>query len=1084
MTRTDQNPRKRDFSVKRNVCATRPRRQRTRGILFATLSVTFTSLFVLFSTTCFADDSSVTGKRARAELTPSFGLTADFLPKVPAEPLVAPSLTDNASSQQEVSDPSLESSVFSEQTEEQAAEEVPEVAQPLAESTFPAKSDTPNATKKPTPKPIPWTSKHDTTFAVSKLDSLVNVASESSSLNDGTSELKERIVQLAIELVGSDMNASANEPIATDDADLIFEEELSDLYQEQVETPDATEDEDSEPAFAYSNPGLAASPLGVTRSFSPTVASGMITSQPPQNQEPIKVAMGPELQVPRLTSAPRAIPSPTPIPYAQSAQNASTFAAPIPELSVLANPSSSVVSSNVNPNVSSVMVPNVSSNASVPTSASSSAGFAQSNPGLSVSRQDVNYAQPQTSRKSSVDNFHAKSDPTFNGKLPGKTYRTFDASSFSRQGATSNTKTRRQNEDSKSSGNQLRNRFAFSEPRGKDNHIVQVSNIVRGASYDEDDEVENEQPVIAWSALDYKSHESTDSESYDNEYEDGKVSSESFLEEEYSNEESESEDVSEDVNEEVESEPSSETNSSKAHASRNNVKESKSQHEPEGDEELSKSDADAKSREDDGRLFPNLRPFKRIRERRLFRQDAPAPPSVDELELKHEEVEIAKEPLLTRESASLPPLSVATSPSYGDEVQETPVTRSELEKLREEAKGFSWSKGSIKVTPYGFLNLSVASDTQRSVPGDYILYVQSEEVDKTSGFSVDARMTRLGVKVEAGRIEQLNSDVGGALEFDFEGYANGSRNKGGVQLRHAYVELTDKQHERHFLFGQYWDVISPGGPQMLNYLPLGFFGDIQYRRAQARFEQGYTASEDLHFLTQIAACDNVIGDYASTSGVSARSSGWPIIEGRVVVELFKETFEGRPITIGISGHIGEQNYKFSKIAGVPMSSTTEDKSIKTWSGNVDFETPLGKTHKLHGEYYYGANLSTFTGAINQGIDLFTRDAIEDEGGWLAFHSSWTSKMATNLGYGFDKPKRSDLIGTSSASNGITTSRTKNTCYFANVLYNWTPNFMTGLEVSYCRTDYQKADISGSAPIFYAMKPGRDFRTVFTTRLTF
>ena len=264
----------------------------------------------------------------------------------------------------------------------------------------------------------------------------------------------------------------------------------------------------------------------------------------------------------------------------------------------------------------------------------------------------------------------------------------------------------------------------------------------------------------------------------------------------------------------------------------------------------------------------------------------------------------------------------------------------------------------------------------------------------------------------------------------------------------------------------------------------GVCGDLQYRRGQVRFEQGYSTCSDLRFLTQIAACDNVLGDYVSTQGVSPASSGWPIIEGRVSAEMFKDMLCGRPIVVGLSGHIGEQYYKFSPINGVPMCATTERNAIRTWSANIDFSTPLGSCHSLQGEYFVGSNLSSFIGGINQGVDLYTREGIDDKGGWISLHSDWTKKAATNIGYGFDKPERGDLVGTSVASNGITTARTKNEVYFINCLYNWTPNLMTGVELSYWRTDYQKANVSGPTPTFSSMRSGKDLRAEFTTRFSF
>ena len=56
------------------------------------------------------------------------------------------------------------------------------------------------------------------------------------------------------------------------------------------------------------------------------------------------------------------------------------------------------------------------------------------------------------------------------------------------------------------------------------------------------------------------------------------------------------------------------------------------------------------------------------------------------------------------------------------------------------------------------------------------------------------------------------------------------------ELNQKAVELVDKNAGTRVLCGQDWEVISPLAPQMLNYLPAAFAGDIQYRRAQIRFE--------------------------------------------------------------------------------------------------------------------------------------------------------------------------------------------------------------------------------------------------------
>ena len=493
---------------------------------------------------------------------------------------------------------------------------------------------------------------------------------------------------------------------------------------------------------------------------------------------------------------------------------------------------------------------------------------------------------------------------------------------------------------------------------------------------------------------------------------------------------------------------------------------------------------------DDARLFANIRPFKRARERffgdRSDVVEAPEPPVIEAINPEEKEkqnnvvVTPAKPPVITLASAELPPLD----PEGAQIATEELATRADIDALREETKGLAWKKGDLKITPYGFLNLSVSSDTERAVPGEYILYLQNPDVDSSSDFAVDARTSRLGLKIEGPRIEQFNATLGGTAEFDFQGVYSGSKNKGGVQFRRAFAELVDAQHERRFLAGQDWEVISPGAPMMLNYLPGAFAGNIQYRRAQLRFEQGWTCSSNLHFLAQIAACDNVQGDYTSTTGVSPMSSGWPVIEGRIETKLFEEIRNGLPISVGLSGHIGEQYYKFSPIAGIHVASTAERKSIKTWSANVDYSVPITTTLKFQGEYYQGSMLSSFCGAINQGVDLYRREGIDDYGWWTGLHKDWTTQFSTNVGYGIDKPDRDDLVGTSLPTNGKTTARTKNEIYYVNFLYNWTKNFMTGIEFSYWETGYQTMDVINPTPTLVSEKTAKALRTEFTTRLSF
>ncbi|MGN1066132.1 MAG: hypothetical protein ACI4QC_12035, partial [Thermoguttaceae bacterium] len=915
-----------------------------------------------------------------------------------------------------------------------------------------------------------------------------------------------------------EQNDKVSSPTVTD---VSLEKEIEREESEQTASEAETQEE-SEPAFAYSNPSLSApstpnsdfSALGLTKLYSET-----------NDQESLKQFQPVPIAMPTVASAPATASSVTARIAASAAVSNNAIQNPnVPFQTV----ESQYATSNVN---AQPYASQYAPNAVVQQNWNIQAANPTVLPPVAQTPKAYRVSQPQPPVLSQPnrmveDNFHAKKPRSFNGMTEGKTYRTFDENAFNKGGEYMVQPTFKGPVSTRTRSPWGRDRFSSNERQIGKNAIVQVSAIVRGndsGDYEEDGQEDESMPLIAWREENRKKREAERNlsasvvfasddvevpESNDEEEEEEEevvVEEEEILEapapslnkEEEKTGDGESETVEIEQEREYVEQTSDKTSKSEivskktdgtsALERKNKVVSEASETakaDMPGDSVQKETETDDES--EGGRLFPNIRPFKKIRERRLHKQEAPKPPVVEKLAPETRvDVELAKEPLLTRESSKLPPLSVEPNESYSQEIAENALaTKNDLAAIREEMKGFSWTKGSVKITPYGFINLSLSSDSQRAVPGDYILYVQSKDVDDSSGFTIDARTSRLGLNVEAGRVEALNSDLKGTVEFDFQGYPNGSKNKGGVQFRRAFAELVDKQHDRRLLVGQEWEVISPGAPQMLNYLPAGFAGDLQYRRGQVRFEQGYSTSSDLRFLTQIAACDNVLGDYVSTQGVSPASSGWPIIEGRVSAEMFKDMLCGRPIVVGLSGHIGEQYYKFSPINGVPMCATTERNAIRTWSANIDFSTPLGNCHSLQGEYFVGSNLSSFIGGINQGVDLYTREGIDDKGGWISLHSDWTKKAATNIGYGFDKPERGDLIGTSVASNGITTARTKNEVYFINCLYNWTPNLMTGVELSYWRTDYQKANVSGTTPTFSSMRSGKDLRAEFTTRFSF
>ena len=179
-------------------------------------------------------------------------------------------------------------------------------------------------------------------------------------------------------------------------------------------------------------------------------------------------------------------------------------------------------------------------------------------------------------------------------------------------------------------------------------------------------------------------------------------------------------------------------------------------------------------------------------------------------------------------------------------------------------------------------------------------------------------------------------------------------------LRHAYFEV--KNEDFRLLVGQTWDVISPLYPGMLLYSVGWDAGDIGYRRAQFRDER-YFALSDVSLVTaQLLDQPGRLSRYHRPDQRASRSN-WPIVEGRVAWTVGHRGPGCLPITVGLSGHIGEDEFD-STVLG-------RDNRRRTWSGDLDVRVPMNECWGVEGECYVGENLSPFLGGIGQGIDPLT-----------------------------------------------------------------------------------------------------------------
>ncbi len=393
------------------------------------------------------------------------------------------------------------------------------------------------------------------------------------------------------------------------------------------------------------------------------------------------------------------------------------------------------------------------------------------------------------------------------------------------------------------------------------------------------------------------------------------------------------------------------------------------------------------------------------------------------------------------------PLGVATPPAGQPAPAAKPEPKEEfftLDELKAEMKKLAWSKGDFKIVPYGSLWGDLLYNSNRTTPGPYTLYVNSFSTDNEDEFIIDARRTRIGVDITGPTIPWFcGAGTGGKLEIDFMGNAAPNPNQGTVLLRHAYFEV--KNDEFRFLFGQTWDLISPLMPGVLDY-PVGWDGgNIGYRRAQLRLERYLNFSDVFRLELQGALAQNVMPDFAGVATIDRESADWPQVQGRIGWVIGPRGKGANPITMGVSGHIGETEYDFRAVGPAPLNLPPEDdRRFRTWSLNADFRVPITDRLGVQGEFFMGENLSSFLGGIGQGVDLYSRRSIRSYGGWIDLWYDWTDRLHMHVGWGLDDPLNEDFL----------VGRTYNQFIFINFAYDITKQFNTGVQVTSWKTLYQ------------------------------
>ena len=360
--------------------------------------------------------------------------------------------------------------------------------------------------------------------------------------------------------------------------------------------------------------------------------------------------------------------------------------------------------------------------------------------------------------------------------------------------------------------------------------------------------------------------------------------------------------------------------------------------------------------------------------------------------------------------------------------------------IDKKVKGFAWKKGGFTITPYGRLWASLIASTDGFTPNDIVMRILPN--DNESACGVTFRQTRFGANITGPDLPFAPCGsplkMSGRLEFDFMNINSSLENKSGFQLRHAYWKI-ENDYGR-FLFGQTNDVVAPLFSNIMNYMNMGFAGNIGYRNPQIQLAHYFYPVTGVKMEATVALVQQCGADLSSND----RLGRWPTLQACLGWHIQRGCPDLEPIQFGISGHIGEHKYVF----------TNDQFHIHTWSANAYLRVPLTPCMGFQGEFFTGQGLAGLCGGIGQSLDYnaTTRTgsgrSIHSTGGWAEIWFDLTSDVRMTIGSGIDDPLDDDMEAANILLNSV---------IFANIRYSFTKNLRTGLEYSYWRTDYAMAD---------------------------
>lgn len=311
----------------------------------------------------------------------------------------------------------------------------------------------------------------------------------------------------------------------------------------------------------------------------------------------------------------------------------------------------------------------------------------------------------------------------------------------------------------------------------------------------------------------------------------------------------------------------------------------------------------------------------------------------------------------------------------------------------------------------------------------------------TDTFDMHARQTLFGVALSGPEVCGLQ--CGGLAMATLYNDAVIVDRYGFLPLQ-AYGEL--KNERMRISAGLQFDVFSPNTPNVLPFSILSGSGNSGNNfRGQVRLERYVRLSQRAQWTLQLAVSEPIATGITPDLTIT-EDNGWPNVEGRILFGAGEAEQVGlearRPFELGVAGVVGQ--VRRTQLANRVVSDV--------WGAGVDARWKISQRFGMQGELFHGQGLGTYNAGILQTINVESFDAVRASGGWFEFWYYWTPCLHSHFGYGIDDPLDRDLRTTAPLSF----ARVRNETWFANWLWDVTPNFRIGFELTWRETAYDKA----------------------------